>query len=44
VELANGIHIEALLPNNTPGQAKSFEAGDSVVVTWRHGASTFLND
>ncbi len=44
VELANGAHIEALLPNSTPERAKFFEVGDSVVVTWQHDASTFLND
>jgi len=44
VELANGTRIEALLPNSAPGRAKFFEVGDSVVVTWRHDASTFLND
>jgi spermidine/putrescine transport system ATP-binding protein len=44
VELANGTRIEALLPNSTPGRAKFFEVGDPVVVTWRHDASTFLND
>lgn len=44
VELVNGIRIEALLPNSTPGRVKFFEVGDSVLVTWRHDASTFLND
>lgn len=44
VELCNGLLIEALLPNSTPGRAKLFEIGDSVVVTWQHEASTYLND
>ncbi len=43
VELCNGLLIEALLPNSTPGRAKLFEIGDSVVVTWQYEASTYLN-
>ena len=44
VELSNGAHIEALLPNSAPGRAKFFEVGDPVGVSWRHDAGIFLND
>jgi spermidine/putrescine transport system ATP-binding protein len=44
VELSNGTHIEALLPNSAPGRAKFFEVGDPVGVSWRHDAGIFLND
>lgn len=44
VELPNGAHIEALLPNSAPGRAKFFEVGDQVGVSWRHDAGIFLND
>jgi spermidine/putrescine transport system ATP-binding protein len=44
VELSNGAHVEALLPNSAPGQAKFFEVGDPVAVSWRHDAGIFLND
>ena len=44
VELVNGSRIEALLPNSTPGQAKSFEVGDSVLVAWKCEAGIFLNE
>ena len=44
VELPNGARIEALLPNSAPGRAQFFETGDSVTVSWRHDAGTFLND
>ena len=44
VELVNGTHIESLLPNSTPGQAKSFEVGDSVLVAWKYEAGIFLNE
>jgi len=43
VELANGIHIEALLPNSAPGRATFFEVGDVVGVSWRHDAGIFLH-
>jgi hypothetical protein len=33
-----------LLPNSTPGQAKSFEVGDSVLVAWKYEAGIFLNE
>ena len=44
VELANGMRIEALLPNSAAGRTKFFEAGDEVEVAWRHDAGHFLND
>ncbi|MDQ3187263.1 MAG: ABC transporter ATP-binding protein [Pseudomonadota bacterium] len=44
VELSNGAHIEALLPNSAPGRAKFFEVGDPVEISWRHDAGIFLND
>jgi spermidine/putrescine transport system ATP-binding protein len=44
VELVNGTRIEALLPNSTPGQAKFFEVGDSVLVSWKYEAGIFLNE
>jgi spermidine/putrescine transport system ATP-binding protein len=43
VELANGMRVEALLPNSAPGRAKFFEAGDDVNVAWRHDAGVFLH-
>ena len=44
VKLADGVMIEALLPNAAPGRAKLFEAGDAVKVGWRHDAGMFLHD
>jgi spermidine/putrescine transport system ATP-binding protein len=44
VTLVDGTRIEALLPNSTPGQAKSFEVGDSVLVAWKYEAGIFLNE
>ena len=44
VELANGMRIEALLPNSAAGRTKFFEAGDVVQVSWRYDAGHFLND
>ncbi|MEO8007090.1 MAG: TOBE domain-containing protein, partial [Betaproteobacteria bacterium] len=44
VELANGMRIEALLPNSAAGRTKFFEAGDDVQVSWRYDAGHFLND
>jgi spermidine/putrescine transport system ATP-binding protein len=44
VELANGIQIEALLANSTPGRARFFEVGDPVIVTWPQQAAQFLVD
>lgn len=44
VQLANGLLVEALLPNSTPGHAKFFRAGDSVKVGWRQDAGVFLHE
>jgi len=44
VELANGMRVEALLPNSAAGRTKFFEAGDEVQVGWRYDAGHFLND
>ncbi len=44
VELANGMRIEALLPNSAAGRTKFFEAGDQVQVGWCYDAGHFLND
>jgi spermidine/putrescine transport system ATP-binding protein len=43
VDLADGAHIEALLPNSAPGRAKFFEAGDTVRVSWKAEAGAFLD-
>jgi spermidine/putrescine transport system ATP-binding protein len=42
VQLADGVTIEALLPNSAPGRAELFEVGDAVQVGWRHDAGVFL--
>jgi len=42
VHLANGLMIEALLPNSAPGRAELFEVGDAVSIGWRHDAGVFL--
>jgi len=44
VALDNGVVIEALLANSTPGRAKFFEIGDPVGVGWRHDSGVFLHD
>ena len=44
VELADGMVLEALMPNAAPGRAKFHEVGDAVWVCWRHDAGVFLRD
>lgn len=44
VRLANGVMIEALLPNSAPGRAELFKSGDAVKVGWRHDAGMFLHE
>ncbi|MBA3998729.1 MAG: spermidine/putrescine ABC transporter ATP-binding protein [Candidatus Accumulibacter sp.] len=44
VELANGVLLEALLANSTPGRARVFAVGDAVGVGWRHDAGVYLRD
>jgi spermidine/putrescine transport system ATP-binding protein len=43
VKLAEGVMLEALLPNSAPGRARLFEVGDTVKVGWRHDAGMFLH-
>ena len=43
VHLANGLMIEALLPNSAPGRAELFNVGDTVSIGWRHDAGVFLH-
>lgn len=40
----DGVVIEALLANSSPGRAKFFEIGDPVGVGWRHDSGIFLHD
>lgn len=42
VELEDGLRIEAMLPNSSPGRAHFYEDGDSVEVSWRFDAGHFL--
>jgi spermidine/putrescine transport system ATP-binding protein len=42
IELANGVKIEALLPNAAPGKAELFRAGAVVKAGWRQDAGMFL--
>ena len=44
VELANGVLLEALLANSTPGRARVFAVGDAVGIGWRHDAGVYLRD
>lgn len=44
VELANGMIVEALLPNSAPGITKFFEVGDAVDIAWRFDAGRYLDD
>jgi len=44
VKIADGLMIEALLPNSAPGRAELFEVGDAVRVGWRHDAGMFLHE
>ncbi len=43
VELANGLHIQALLANVKPGLVQFFEVGDAVSVAWPADAGLFLD-
>jgi spermidine/putrescine transport system ATP-binding protein len=42
VEVADGVMIETMLPNNIPGVAKFFDDNDEVEVAWRFDAGCFL--
>ena len=44
VALDNGVVVEALLANSSPGRAKFFEIGDAVGVGWRSDAGVYLRD
>ncbi len=44
VELANGMIVEALLPNSAPGRARFFEVGDQVEVAWRFDVGHLVLD
>jgi spermidine/putrescine transport system ATP-binding protein len=44
VELANGMLVEALLPNSASGRARFFEVGDPVEVAWRFDAGHLVMD
>ena len=44
VEVADGVLIEAMLPNNIPGVAKFFDDGDIVEIAWRFDAGSFLTE
>jgi spermidine/putrescine transport system ATP-binding protein len=43
IKLADGVMIEALLPNSAPGRARLFDVGDALMVGWRHDAGMFLH-
>jgi len=44
VELANGMLLEALLANSSPGRARFFEIGDQVEVAWHYDAGHLVMD
>jgi spermidine/putrescine transport system ATP-binding protein len=44
VRLDNGVTLQALLPNATPGRAKFFEIGDRVLVGWSGNAGHYVRD
>lgn len=44
VELANGMLVESLLANSSPGRARFFEAGDKVEVAWNPDAGHLVMD
>lgn len=44
VEIGEGVHVEALLPNSAAGRPKILEKGDSVEISWRFDAGSFLDE
>ena len=44
VDIGEGVHIEALLPNSAAGRPKIFEEGDPVEISWRFDAGSFLDE
>ena len=43
VEVGDGVHIEALLPNSAAGRPRILAVGDPVEISWRYDAGTFLD-
>ena len=43
VDLANGARVEALLPNSSPGRARSSRSAIPVRVAWKAEAGAFLD-
>ncbi len=43
VEVGEGVHIEALLPNSAAGRPRILAVGDPVEISWRYDAGTFLD-
>lgn len=44
VEVADGVRIETMLPNNIPGIAKFFDDNDEVEIAWSYDAGGFLTE
>lgn len=44
VEVAEGVMVETMLPNNIPGIAKFFDDNDEVEIAWRFDAGSFLTE
>jgi spermidine/putrescine transport system ATP-binding protein len=44
VDLDNGFHLQALLPNSASGRAKFFEVGDRVTVGWPRDVGHYVAD
>lgn len=44
VEVGEGVHIEALLPNAAAGRPRIFAEGDPVEISWRFDAGSFLDE
>ena len=42
VELPEGLALKAMRPNSSPGKARFFEEGDSVMLSWNGDAGHFL--
>ena len=43
VEVGDGVHVEALLPNSAAGRPRILAVGDPVEISWRYDAGTFLD-
>ena len=44
IDLHNGLRLQALLPNSSPGRAKFFEVGDAVAAAWPAEAGVVLTE